>query len=228
MRQRRYTFCRPDDLTVSFGKLVFGAEPPRRKGEPQGLRFLPCGVVFEDDGFTVFGRKRSKRGQPQVWRADTKDGLTFTGARKLYEVPATDKNVHWAAGWVARKGRELLLLQCHIGDPPRKGHPFYAFGGSLDGGGWRLLSDKPVYRGQDSLKVVWNDERKQFVNYHISYQPWPKKRFPDNMGSVRRVLHIRTSPDGVQWTPGGSFGVDGPHLPVTQLIVPGDTLESCG
>lgn len=67
--------------------------------------------------------------------------------------------------------------------------------------------------------MVWNDELKLFVNYQTSYQPW-SKQFADNMPNVRRVLHIRTSPDGLHWTPGESFGVDGPYLPQEQFIVP--------
>jgi hypothetical protein len=113
----------------------------------------------------------------------------------------------------------LVLLACRMGRPPTKGHPFHAFGGKLDGTGWRKLNSRIIYRGQDSFGLTWNRKLKKFVNYQTSYQPFPK-RFPDNMPKVRRVLHIRTSTDGLRWTPGGSFGVDGPHLPADQLITP--------
>ncbi len=65
------------------------------------------------------------------------------------------------------------------------------------------------------------------MNYQTSYQPFLKK-FPDNMPKARRTLHIRTSPDGLHWTPGESFGADGPYLPDGQLITPdaGDSQET--
>jgi hypothetical protein len=59
------------------------------------------------------------------------------------------------------------------------------------------------------------------INYQTSYQPFPK-RYPDNMPKVRRVLHIRTSPDGLHWTPNDSFGADGPYLSDDQFITPDD------
>ncbi|MDX9881454.1 MAG: hypothetical protein RBS73_05270 [Prolixibacteraceae bacterium] len=102
-----------------------------------------------------------------------------------------------------------------------KGHPFHTFSGSLFGSTWHKLTDNFVYKGQDSFHMVWNKQLGKFVNYQISYQPFEKKH-PDNMPKIRRVLHIRTSPDGITWTPGKSFGADGPYLPDDQLIVPDD------
>lgn len=115
----------------------------------------------------------------------------------------------------------MLLLQCQLGNPPLKGHPFHTFSGSLFGSTWHKLTDNFVYKGQDSFHMVWNKQLGKFVNYQISYQPFEKKH-PDNMPKIRRVLHIRTSPDGITWTPGKSFGADGPYLPDDQLIVPDD------
>ena len=213
------TFGFPENIDVGFGRVSFGAESPRQAYEVSGLDFRICCTVPRADHTLVVGLK-SPNGLPQVWRALTQDGIAFTEAAMLFEAP--DSVSPWIAGDVALKDDTLVLLQSQMGTPPTKGHPFHAFSAPLAGDGeWRKLNSELIYRGQDSFALVWNSELKLFVNYQISYQTWPK-RFADNMPSVRRVLHIRTSPDGMQWTPGASFGVDGPHLPDEQLIVPDD------
>jgi len=221
VKNKLLTLGFPANVTVEFGQLSFGVEPPGRGGRVTGLGFRICGVVAGDDGTIVHGLARSEKKLPQVWRAYTRDGIEFTDARMLFEVPDSRPRPKWAAGDLALRNGELVLLQCEIGKPPTKGHPFHVFAGPLDGGEWRKLNSEYVYRGQDAFTLVWNDNLKRLVNYQTTYQPW-KKRYPDNMPLVRRVLHIRTSPDGLTWTPGGSFGVDGPHLPREQLIVPDD------
>jgi hypothetical protein len=105
-----------------------------------------------------------------------------------------------------------------MGRPPTAGHRFHVFAGAPDGSGWEQIDDGPVYLGQDAFSLAWNGDR--IINYQTSYHNFPK-RMPDNMGAnVRRVLHVRTSPDGLHWTPGGSFSVDGEKLPDDQLILP--------
>ncbi len=220
------TFGRPDVLQTEYGSLIYGAETPYRVGEASGKCFVVSGVASKGNQWLVYGMSRSETRQPQVWSAQTRDGLQFEKASLLFEVPVFESPVHWAAGDVALGGNgELMLLQCHLGNPPIKGHPFHAWSGGLDGTQWRALKpDGYVYRGQDALSVVWNDSLGLFVNYQTSYQPFPK-RYPDNMPKVRRVLHIRTSPDGLHWTPGESFGADGPYLADEHFITP-DEIDS--
>ncbi len=214
-----FTFGRPERLTVEFGRLAFGAEPPEIRSRPDGLAFLISEVVADGDEYTVFGLRRDGQGRHQVWRANTRDGLMFTDAAMLFELPDSPTGAPWLAGSLALRGRTLHLLQSECGNPPTSGHPFHVFSGDIDGGGWRKLNDKMVYRGQDAFTLLWNERIGLFVNYQTSYQPFDK-RYADNMPGVRRVQHIRTSPDCLTWTPGGSFGVTGPHLPDSQLIVP--------
>jgi hypothetical protein len=214
---RLLTPGRPNALRVEHGHLVYGVEPPRPGGEVRGLDFQVCGIVPDAEGCLAYGLRRGREARPEVWRAHTRDGIVFRDAERLFEVPPPRRR--WLQGDVAFNGETLLLLICEIGSQPGNGHEFHAFRGPLAGGAWKRLSAEPVYRGQDAFGLVWNGKLQRFVNYQTTYQPWAK-RYPDNMARVRRVMHIRTSHDGVAWTPGGSSGISGPYLPPDQLIVP--------
>ncbi len=218
----RLTFGSPGALTVEYGQVVYGAEAPRKGAVTCGPGFNICGTLPLADTTLVYGIRRATGALPQVWRASTNDGITFTDATQLFEVPPS--TTRWLHGDVALKGETLVLLLCAVGEPWHQGHTFHVFSCPLAGGEVKQLSSEPVYRGQDAFGFVWNEKLGQFVNYQTAYQLWPDKRYPDNMPEIRRVLHLRTSPDGLVWTPGGSFGASGPYLPEDQLIVP-DALD---
>ncbi|MCF7853932.1 MAG: hypothetical protein K9N51_03970 [Candidatus Pacebacteria bacterium] len=210
-----YTFIFADELQIDYGNVSFGAEPPQAAGQSKGLDFVIGDVIPDADGYTVYGLRRTEAHIPQVWKARTKDGMTFSDAELLFELPPPDNR--WLAGDVAVAGDRIFCMNCDCGNPVGAGHSFHVFAGT-DDGGWSQLNSEPVYKGQDAFSLIWDGQ--QFVCYQTSYQPY-RKRFADNMGdNIRRVLHIRTSPDCLEWTPGGSFGVDGPYLPDEQLITP--------
>lgn len=214
----------PWNLTKEYGKLNFGVESFQRTDEAAtGLNFTIHGTSPHGTTNLAYGLSKSADGRPEVWTAETQDGNAFSNSRKVFEIPTADTPTRWIAASVALHDNTILLLQSAYGNPPRKGHRFFAFTGMTDGTGWKRMTDSPVYKGQDALKIVWNEEKKAFVNYHISYQPFIKRN-PDNLLIVRRVLHIRTSKDGLVWTPGQSFGADGPYLPTEMLITP-DSLD---
>ena len=220
----------PSNLTFEHGKLSFGVEKPLLVGKASGLNFAISELIQHEDGFTVFGLTRSDEGRPQIWRSYTTNGFTFSDAKMIFEVPQPD-SIHSNLGDITIKGEKILYMNCHLvkhkhngrHKPLHHGHPFHAYSGGLNGGGWVKLNKNPIYFGQDALNIVWNEQLKKFVNYQISFQPFPK-RYPDNLPKIRRVLHIRTSPDGLNWTPGDSFGPDGPYLSDDQFIVP-DSLD---
>ncbi len=210
-----YTFIFKDELKVGYGNISFGAEPPRTAGKSTGLNFIIGDVIPDGHGYAVYGLRRSEDHIPQVWKARTADGMTFSDAEPLFELPPPE--IRWLAGDVAVANGRIVCMICDCGNPLGAGHRFHIFAGTEDGD-WSKLNDDPVYRGQDAFSLVWDGE--QFVNYQTSYQPI-QKPFADNMGDgIRRVLHIRTSPDCLHWTPGGSFGFEGPYLPDGQLITP--------
>ena len=214
-----YTFAFPDEARVDYGKVTFGSERPRFVGKTDGLSFRVCDMVPDGEQTRVVGLRYEKgRQAAEVYTALTTDAVTFTDAQRLYRLPKPD--IAWLAGDVVLAGDDVHLLICDCGRPAMKGHRFHLFSGKLDGTDWAHRNEEPIYKGQDAFGLVWDEENHRFINYQTTYQKWPK-RYKDNMGDdVRRVLHVRTSPDCLTWTPGGSFGVLGPHLPEDQLIVP--------
>jgi len=214
-----FTFAFPGELRVDYGDVAFGTERPRFVGMTTNLDFRVCDVMPEGDRTRVVGlRYDEDRQSAEVWTALTTDVLDFSQARRLFRLPRPDNR--WLAGDVVLAGGHVVLLICDQGRPAVKGHRFHCFSGQLDGTGWKRRNDAPIYRGQDAFGLAWDKENKRFINYQTAFQKRPK-RYADNMGNdVRRVLHIRTSPDGLAWTPGGSFGVAGPYLPEDQLITP--------
>ena len=215
------------DMTVEHGRPTCGAEPPVRLGKAPSLNFQISDVVPVGDGdnrtYRVLGIRKKETEEespvPAVVQATTRDGLNFECEETLFAAPAGPHYYVYAQEVaVARNDGRLLLMGCEAGRPASAGHFFHAFGADRNGP-WRALSETCVYRGQDAFGVVWNQAQNCWVNYQTTYQPYPK-HYADNMKHIRRVLHIRTSPDGVTWTPGGSFGTKGPYLPEEQMIMP--------
>jgi hypothetical protein len=204
---------------VEFGNVSYGVNSPVMDGVITGQHFRICDILQEGEETVVFGiHQRQKHKMFEVWRANTRDSRVFTENKTLFQVP--DEDPHWLWAELAVKPPDqILLMQCQIGSPKVSGHFFHVFGGTTNGENWRKLLPDPVYYGQDAWSIVWNEQLKKFVNYQTSYQPWDK-RYADNMRKARRVLHIRTSPDGKTWTPSESFGSLGPYLPPEQLVIP--------
>ena len=95
----------PKALTVSYGDVVYGAEPPRRAGKVSGLGFHICGTVPRGEDTIVYGIRRSKTVPPQVWRARTRDGIVYQDAEKLFEVPPSRDR--WLQADLALKGERV-------------------------------------------------------------------------------------------------------------------------
>ena len=215
----------PDNYTVHYGQITHGVDSVRESGMVNKIDFLPTTVQPKDDGYWVYGVGRNQEKTPRVWRMFTKDGNTLTDHTVLYDFPATpETGSRWITSQMAVGENKVLLMQLATGKPPRRGHFFYAYGSENGDQNWRPLQDDIIYKGQDAFSVVWNAELKKFVAYQTTYQLYDK-RYPDGISPVRRVLSIRTSPDGVNWEPGDSFGVDGPHMSEDKLILP-DSLDT--
>ena len=120
--------------------------------------------------------------------ASTEDGVTFF-----------DEHVVFSHGGTAWQGFANIVRR------PDDGAIFlfswaagrlYVFR-SDDGENFTLLT-KEAYAGHDAMCVTWYPPFGQFLNYQTVTQPYPK-RYPDNIGALRRVLSFRRSADGVRW-----------------------------
>ena len=121
-------------------------------------------------------------------RCATEDGVTFF-----------DEHVVFSHGGTAWQGFANIVRR------PDDGAIFlfswaagrlYVFR-SDDGENFTLLT-KEAYAGHDAMCVTWYPPFGQFLNYQTVTQPYPK-RYPDNIGDLRRVLSFRRSADGVRW-----------------------------
>lgn len=140
-------------------------------------------------------------------RGTTTDGVTFGKPETV--IPATQGmwTRHLAMAYNPDSG-EYLMLKLKV-DPPGQrpndsnGFAYHAWFSS-NGRQWTKFSgtrrDGGLFYEGDAMTVFWSPVLKRFVLVSKSLQPW-KKRIVDHGGAKRRVLMIRTSPDGRQWTP---------------------------
>jgi hypothetical protein len=233
-------FMQPADAREPVGMLTFEANPlnlrgqitPVRSDSPPaqpaghgrqgnaGIAFRALLAVPQPDGSClVFGsRSEESPGQPknyrwQLDRARTPDGYHFTELREVYRNPQGPWLIEASMVRQATTGR-LFFYPWSRSDQPEQGHALWGFV-SNDGETWRPLSDKPVYLEHDAFGMMWDERANRFLTGQVTNQQW-KKPVADNMGSsLRRVLQMRASQDGLRWETVGNAGKDA-------LITPDD------
>lgn len=163
---------------------------------PPGERVI--GVFELGDGrYAVYGYTGLADERQTVTRSITRDFKTYESA----DVLALPKEGRWLLDkQMARRPDtgEYLLLAWARGD---LGHSIKEFR-SQDGVSWSpLRGGETLYLDHDAARVTWCEERSLYIQMQTTYQTW-EKRYPDNVGRKnRRVLSVRTSPDGATWTP---------------------------
>jgi len=218
-------FIDAQDICDPWGKLVMGASTLKFMGAAQGLP--PIRIIFtepaRDGSHCVYGVvEHGAHATVHEWsllRWRTWDGMLFCDSRQLYHEEA---GRWYGSSCLARNGEtgEYLLLKWGRVAKDGEGHQLWAFGSS-DGETWRKLKDRPVYRDHDAFSLIWDAKTRQYVVYQHTYQDWPSKPFRDNAGSdVRRVFHLRTSPDGLAWTPAEDIWIRGKKIPVNRIFKP--------
>ena len=191
----RLLFWAKEDVADTFGKIVFGAEPLRADADAVGYPTMQygCAAPRGDGSAWVYGwRLANWEDRPnraiEVIRCLTTDGVSFTGAETVWS--RTNQNWQGFVNIVRRPTDNALFL---FSWAPGALHVFR----SGDGRVWRLLTEK-AYSDHDAMCVTWYPPGNEFLNYQNTLQPYPK-RYPDNIGALRRVVSFRRSKDGVQW-----------------------------
>jgi len=217
----------PADLHEPRGRLRLGANPLRMVDRARGLPNITirCAVPQEDGSAVVYGDQSVHNEPNSLWRimrCRTWDGVHYEPAETVF----TSERGHWYGSTaVARNGVDgsfLCLKWGPAGGEIREkgGHAVWAFG-SPDGRQWRRLQERPVYHDHDAFSLTWDPASGQYVTFQATYQTWPEKPYRDNAGAeIRRVMHVRTSPDGVHWTPSEDIMRLGRHIPDADMIVP--------
>jgi hypothetical protein len=188
-----------------------------RECEPPGFTVVG-GFPRADGAWEVFGQQmaETKAGEEpwlrvvtwKLLRATTRDGVKFENPETLFEQsgPWTD---HCA---LARNGDsgEYLLLKLKVDN---SGFAYTAFF-SADGQQWQAHPGNPLFYDGDAMSLFWSPVLHRFVCINKSLQPH-RKRLIDHGGATpkldddalrdRRVLMIRSSPDGRRWEPSVSM-----------------------
>ena len=188
-------FWEPQDITDPFGRIEFRAEPLQNLGAATGYPHMQygCEVTRAEGGSFIYGWRvqnwaDTDNRELEVVRCATEDGITFF-----------DEEVVYSHGGTAWQGFANIVRRPDDGAIfvfSWAAHRLYVFR-SDDGKSFTLLTEE-AYAGHDAMCVTWYPPFGQFLNYQTVTQPYPK-RYPDNIGDLRRVLSFRRSADGVRW-----------------------------
>ena len=216
---RKLLFSGDRDVTDTWGKLRFGVTPVRLIRECKAPPFTFGGCFPLTDGlWEVFGQQMTEvtpgtePGQRIIaWkliRATTRDGATFENQETVFEqsAPWTD---HFAIAKSA-DSKEYLALKLKV---DTSGFAYTAFFSS-NGTDWQEHPGNPLFYDGDSMSLFWSPALRRFVCINKSLQPY-RKRIIDHGGPTpslgddslrdRRVLMMRSSPDGRRWEPSVSM-----------------------
>ncbi|MEW6306256.1 MAG: hypothetical protein AB1705_22545 [Verrucomicrobiota bacterium] len=204
------------DVVEPWGKLDFGVTPVQmiRTVENPGFAVIAC-FPRPDGAWDVFGRNSTEieRGNEPydrvvAWkliRATTRDGVKFENTETVFE----PERAAWTDNFAMAhnpEAKEYLLLNLKM---DRGGAGYRAFF-SADGRQWKEHPGEPLFYDGDAMSLFWSPALRRFVCVSKSLQPH-RKRLQDHGGVTpslgdnslrdRRVLMIRSSPDGRHWEP---------------------------
>jgi uncharacterized repeat protein (TIGR02543 family) len=223
-------FSGQQDIQNSWGKLHISVTPtdwinrnapesPMNSRTLSPIRYpvacFPQGngswVVFSQQWETVTPAWPSTN-RWSLMRGTTTDGVTFSNVETV--IPATQGTWtnHLTIAYNPDAG-EYMMLKMDIdprGTSPNDSNGFvYHSWFSSDGRQWvKHTGNRPrggIFYEADAVSSFWSPVLKRFVVVSKSIQPWPAKRIIDHAGQNRRVLMIRSSPDGRNWTPDGDL-----------------------
>jgi hypothetical protein len=209
-------FSGTQDITDTWGSLHFGVTPVRtlRECEPPGFTITGC-FPLSDGTWEVYGQQMAQirpGNEPyeriMAWkliRATTRDGVTFQNLRTLYEPEPAAWTDHCAMAYNP-DAKEYLLLKLKV---DRSGFAYTAFF-RPDGAQWREHPGNPLFYDGDAMSLFWSPVLHRYVCVSKSLQPH-RKHLLDHGGPTpalgddslrdRRVLMLRSSPDGRRWEP---------------------------
>lgn len=213
-------FSDSQDVTDTWGSLDFGVTPVRRLGEcqPPGFTFIGC-FPSPDGAWEVLGQQMtevSRGNEPydritswKLLRATTRDGVKFEGLETVFEPKPAAWTDHAAVAYNP-DAKEYLLLKLKV---DRSGFAYTAFF-SGDGKQWQEHPGNPLFYEGDAMSLFFSPVLHRFVCVSKSLQPH-RKRILDHGGPTpalsddslrdRRVLMMRSSPDGRRWEPSVSL-----------------------
>ncbi|MCX6894721.1 MAG: hypothetical protein NTZ16_04310 [Verrucomicrobia bacterium] len=228
--QELLLFSDQSDIADTWGKIHFSVTPLRENIPCKDPGFsvtysipqnngscLVYGSVFHQDP-DITSKKLGDSGADMArakstWdivRATTRDGVSFENVETVFTSAPANWSVHCT---IAAKpdGKEFLLLRLLANN---NGFGYYPFS-SPDGKNWKQLSTEPLFYDGDAMSVFWSPKAQRYIAVCKTLQPFPKhittghggrsKLLNNDKLRDRRVLSIRSSPDGIKWTPSDSM-----------------------
>jgi hypothetical protein len=185
------------DVWRTWGHLDFAASPFGRLGDPPQKDFIVKYSLKRSDGsFDVWGFKGADYRPWKVVRARSRDGIHFEDVHTVLE---RTEGAHWAHicsfSYSPELGRFLFLKNMNA----EYGFSMHAFT-SADGEHWQEYEHNPVFYEGDRWGALWSPTLQRFVYYGKGIQRY-QKRIPELFADARRVVTLRSSPDGFHWTP---------------------------
>lgn len=188
-------FWTQGDITEPFGRIEFDAHSLEVETNVTGFpnMLYGCEVPRGNGSAWVYGWQllnwsdKTNRAIAVV-RSETRNGREFGAAETV--LVRTNRDWQGFVNLVHRPTDGALFM---FSWAPGALHVFR----SSDGKDWQQLTNK-AYSDHDAMCVTWNLDRSDFVNFQTTLEPFPK-RYPDNIGNLRRVLSFRRSLDGVNW-----------------------------
>ena len=188
------------DTQQVWGQLEFGVETARhiRDCEDPGFQ-VRCVRPAQGGGCEVFGYHGPRGEGWRIVRAYTDNGVEFRDQRVVLEHPAGAWAHVGTITYSPHLERYLCLKNTEV---PGQGFESHAFL-SDDGLSWDGHPHNPVYHEGDRWGAMWSAATQQFVVVQKGFVRMPRKPYQELGMDVRRVATIRTSPDGMTWTPDG-------------------------
>lgn len=216
-------FTGTNDVFDVRGKLEFNASGLEFIGQARGLppAILPYAVPRPDGSYLVFSSAGGVHEPWTLWRCRTVDGLTYENAEVVY-VSRPGDWVRYTTYSYRPEDDSIIVWKM---EKAGISHAVRGFVSRDAGTSWQPLAEAPAFHDHDALTIRWDARTRQYVEYQNTMQAWNRK-YGDNLGTtIRRVLTIRTSPDGLAWTPDQDAGYSptGPLHPVANLITPDAT-----
>jgi hypothetical protein len=214
----RLLFSTARDVSATWGKLHFGATPMQKVRACKNPGFsIACCLPREDGAWDVYGQvyDRSRNGGSEEqyrWklvRATTRDGSRFEDVQPVFESDPGPWTVHLGLAYNP-DAKEFLALKLRVDNNGFAYHAYF----SPDGQHWKEHVGNPLFYDCDSMGLFWSRNARRFVCTCKTLQPFPKHildhggTHPQNKNNNlrdRRVLAIRSSPDGRKWEPSDSM-----------------------
>jgi hypothetical protein len=222
-------FSSEQDLINPWGKLHISVTPTEwiNRNAPESVmnsrtmnpQRWPVACFPQSDGsWVVYSQQFTKL--TTTWpgwnrwclmRGVTTDGVTFSNVETVIQNTEGHWTNHLTIAYNPDAG-EYMMLKMDIdprGSRPNDSNGFvYHAWFSSDGINWQKYSgDRPrggIFYEGDAASSFWSPVLKRFVVVSKSLQEWPK-HIPDHGKGKRRVLMVRSSPDGRTWTPDGDL-----------------------